>query len=607
MRIDFNKIEMKNFMSFEHEIFDISSCKGMNLVQGKNNDIPGSKNGAGKTTMFSAILYVLFGQLQSKIKNENLVNKYVKDKDMDLALEFSVDGIRYLVRRGLAKGKQSYLELFSIEKDGSKTDITKSTIQETQDFIEKDILHCDVTIFLRTILLTADQSYNFYMLKKADKKEFVEKLFDISLFEEMYKLIHKDCLALDKESLACQNRIMMLNKSQEDYESRIAAYEKSREAKLKVLAESIESLKKRHSDAKKIEVKSNSEIILKFESALDKLRESYDKDNEEIRKLKDKINQIELGIHKIDETKKSRKTMIDKHKDIIAKLCKDCKQVFMKHYSIDKMLEEMKEAESKRESLEKSENDVSSKEKELVAKANESKSKIEKVRTKIKELGEESTRVNREIMKIESELNESNKSFKRMESEANPYSDMLDKCKNELKEENASLTKIETKSRYLKFAESIVSQDTIRKFIIKDLIILLNNKIKTYLTKLGAKYYVEFNEDMDYDFITSSGTYEWSNFSAGERMRIMVATSFAFRDFMSIRNGLNSNLLVLDEYFDSAIDSLCVDSIIEILRDYSKNQDQNVFVISHRPEVSPEQFDRLILVEKTNNIAHIKI
>ena len=87
----------------------------------------------------------------------------------------------------------------------------------------------------------------------------------------------------------------------------------------------------------------------------------------------------------------------------------------------------------------------------------------------------------------------------------------------------------------------------------------------------------------------------------------MVATSFAFRDFMSIRNGLNSNLLILDEYFDSAIDSLCVEGIIGILKEYSKNQDQNVFVISHRPEVTVEQFDRLVRVEKTDNIAHIKV
>ena len=82
--------------------------------------------------------------------------------------------------------------------DGDEVDITLSTIAETQYFIEKQILHCDMSMFLRTILLTADNTYNFYTLKKADKKEFVEKLFDISIFGDMYNSIHKDLLALDK-------------------------------------------------------------------------------------------------------------------------------------------------------------------------------------------------------------------------------------------------------------------------------------------------------------------------------------------------------------------------------------------------------------------------
>lgn len=605
MRIDFKRIEMRNFMSFAEESFDIASCKGMSLVQGKNNDIPGARNGCGKSNLFFAVLYVLFGQLQSKIKNENLVNKYVNDKDMDLVLTFAVDGQDYKIRRGLSKGKSSYLELFKTE-DGKEVDITKSTILETQDFIEKELVHCDVAIFLRTMLLTADQTYNFYMLKKADKKEFVEKLFDIGVFEDMYKLIHKDSLALDKESLAAQNRIMVLNKNYEDYDARMNNYEKSRKAKLDALCDSIEQLERKYDAAKKVEVKSNSSVVSKLEDAIDKLRESYDLETANVRSLQAKESQANLEIHKLDESKSSRERSIEKHKDILEKLCSKCKQVFMKHYSLDKMLEEVKEINSKQKVLVESKARISSDVEDASSKAKEIKTKIDKANAKLRELVEESTHANRELMKIESRLNEEKNNFEKEKKAVNPYVELIEKCKVDVNEEIAHLGKIEDKANYLKFAEGIVSQDTVRKLIIKDLIVLLNNKIKTYLTKLGAKYYVEFDEDMDYEFITSSGAYEWSNFSAGERMRIMVATSFAFRDFMSIRNGLNSNLLVLDEYFDSAIDSLCVESIISILREFSRSQDQNVFVISHRPEVTVEQFDRLILVEKTNDIAHVK-
>jgi DNA repair exonuclease SbcCD ATPase subunit len=121
---------------------------------------------------------------------------------------------------------------------------------------------------------------------------------------------------------------------------------------------------------------------------------------------------------------------------------------------------------------------------------------------------------------------------------------------------------------------------------------------------LGSRYTVEFDSDMNYEFITTGGKCEFNNFSAGERMRIMIATSFAFRDFMSIRNGLTSNVLVLDEYFDSAISSSGVRRVIDLLEDYVK-EGQNVFIISHRSEVDQDIFDRIITVEKKNDISKI--
>ena len=183
MKITFKNIQIHSFMAFEDEVFDFSKNYGMTLIQGKNNDIPNEVNGSGKSTIFQSLTYVLFGQIQSGIKNQNIVNRHAKDKDMRLVLDFSVDDVDYRIARGLNKGKNSYLNLYKI--DGDEVDITLSTIAETQYFIEKQILHCDMSMFLRTILLTADNTYNFYTLKKADKKEFVEKLFDISIFGDM--------------------------------------------------------------------------------------------------------------------------------------------------------------------------------------------------------------------------------------------------------------------------------------------------------------------------------------------------------------------------------------------------------------------------------------
>lgn len=606
MKIEFGRIELRNFMSFVEEAFDFSSCKGMSLIQGKNNDIPGAKNGCGKSQLALSLLYALFGQLQNKIKNENLVNKYTDSKDMDVALALVVDGEKYKIRRGLAKGKNSYLELFKVN-DNSEVDITKSTILETQEFIEKELIHCDVSIFLRTILLTADQTYNFYMLKKADKKDFIEKLFDISVFEDMYRAIHKDSLALEKEAIASQNRMLVFNKSLDDYNERSAKYEETKQNRLKVLEAEVKKYAEELKAVKAAEIKANPETVAALNANIDKLRNEYDAHRDKLFEMHGKLTDIAAGLHKIDESIMSREKIVGKHSAVLDKLCDKCKAVFMEHYSLGPIIAEVADFKKKRLVLEKTKSGIIAKSAGTAAKCEKVKHDISAANAKLADLTAASNRVRQAVSNAESLLSEAINGYKAVKSQVNPYIELIGKGKSDLEAEADRIAKIESKAKYLKFAEGIVSQDTLRKFIIKDLVVLLNNKIKTYLTKLGAKYYVEFDEDMDYTFIAQSGTYEWSNFSAGERMRIMVATSFAFRDFMSIRNGLNANVLFLDEYFDSAIDSLCVESIIGILKGYSAVQDQNVFVISHRSEVNPEMFNRTILVEKTDNIAHVKI
>lgn len=123
--------------------------------------------------------------------------------------------------------------------------------------------------------------------------------------------------------------------------------------------------------------------------------------------------------------------------------------------------------------------------------------------------------------------------------------------------------------KYLRKAEQIVSQDSLKKFIIKDLIGLINNRIKTYLMKMGAKFTCVFDENLDYDFMTDSGKCELQNFSCGEKKRIEIATCLSFRDFIAQRSNISSNILILDEYIDSGIDTLAVDSILKILKDFT--------------------------------------
>ncbi len=155
---------------------------------------------------------------------------------MYVELAFAVDDRLYTVKRGMVRGKQSYLNLYAA-KDGQTVDETKSSISETQRHLEGNIVRCDITMFLRTVFLTADQNYNFYMLKKSDKNEFVEKLFDIQAFGEMYQAMHKDLLKTDREMLSLQNRLAVLDGNAENYKSRLDEFEHRRQAEITRISE----------------------------------------------------------------------------------------------------------------------------------------------------------------------------------------------------------------------------------------------------------------------------------------------------------------------------------------------------------------------------------
>lgn len=548
----------------------------------------------------------MFGQTPNEMKNKNIVSRLSSKKDMDVVLEFAVDDKCYKIRRGISKGNSSYLSLLEVDEAGNEKDITKSTIAETQKHIEDNLLKLDMMMFFRTVLLTADQTYNFYKMRKADKKEFVEKLFDITLFEDMHTAMHKDLLALSRDMDACQTKLMMLNKNCDDYTSKMSSYDALKKQKIDTMTKELEPVTKRLEEAREHMKSIDTSLPKKLEDAVSKLMTSYEEALSSQNALSKKASSIDLDIHKLEESCSASNTIISKHKDVLSKLCNDCKKVFIKHYNLDEYAKKIKNAKDKIAELSHCREEVDAEMSSHALDVPKLKEKISSAKSKLQSAREEIDNASRAVMLLESQVKSKNDSIAQLNAESNPYFSLLEQCKSDIESESKKTAKVELSMKYLKFAESIVSQETIRKFIIKDLVVLLNNKVKTYLTKLGASFYVEFDENMDYEFITQTGSCEWGNFSAGERARIMIATSFAFRDFMSIRNGLSSSILVLDEYFDSAIDALGIDSIMSILKEFSDTQNQDIFVVTHRQEVSPDSFDRTILVEKTNDVAQVK-
>ena len=609
MRINFKNLNIHNFKSFADESFDFSSMSGMTLVCGKNLDIPGQANSAGKSSIFDALLYALFGQLQTSVKNKNLKNRYIDDTSMSVSIEFDIDKKSfYKIERGLNKHAQTFLTVFKKE-NGTYSEITKSSIQETDDLIANEILRCDVSIFLRTILLSSDQNYNFFLLPPAAKKDFIEKLFNIKVFGEMYSLIHRDVLDYDKEFVKRQNTLLMLSKSKEDFESRKTAFENEQKEKISQIESNVSASSKKLSELKQKNVSVNAAEISKCENAINLLVEKKTELNSKNREISESEKRLASKKFKLEAAKSSNEKTISSYSILLSKLCSHCKPIVSEHYNLGKL-------EAQNSKIDKELNEISAQSKELSDRLSSISEKIVKIDSKQNQLNQkihdatdESNKLKIEIGKLEHEIAFSEERLESLKKEKNPYTDLLKDTCEKLEKENLNIADLNKKYSYLKFAEQIVSQDNLKKFIIKDLVGLLNSKIKYYLMKLGAKYTCVFDENMKFTFITpdNGGETEYATFSAGERMRLLIAASFAFRDFMSTRNNFTSNILILDEFIDSAIDTLAVNNVLHILQEFSRISNQHVMIISHRKEIDNSIFDNIVMVQKEQNISTISI
>lgn len=607
MKIIFRKVEIHNFMSYGDEVFEFDKHRGLNLICGKNLDIPGSKNGVGKSTISNALVYGLYGQLPFKLKNENIFNRYLTDKNVRVCVYFDVGKKKYKVCSGLRSGKQSYCNLYEFDSKGNEKDITKSTMAETRGYMEKNILHCDLNLFMRTIVLNSDPNYNFYNLKHVDKKEFIDKLFDITVFGDMYNLIHRDVLRLEKEITAHQNQLIILNKNSDEYKQKIENFDTSKNSQIDNLTAELDKNRKELDKKTKSVVKRNTELISKCQLGIEKLENEISKLSKTIMGIDSTVGDL-LGNTRRNRTSiTDMQKLIDKHHDIKEKLCDDCKDIFSKHYYLDKYEEQIKKLKEtilsdgekiKEEETRKSELESTQK------KYYDNKTKLAE---KLKQLNSDYEKSQRELRNFELQVNSLATKLDNLKKAKNPYVELSNENSDKITEVNTKLSEIVDKYKYVKFSENIVNQDNLKKFIIKDLVVLLNNRIKYYLHKLGANYDIIFDEEMEYDFITQNKTgAEFHNFSSGEQARISISTCFAFRDFLSRRSNISSNILILDEFIDSNVDSLAIENTIEILKDFIKHEKQNIYLVSHRKEVDNNVFDNIIQVEKKDNISHIR-
>lgn len=571
-------MKIQNFMCFDEEEFDFTKFKGLNHILGVNYDIPGSKNGTGKSTILSALTFGIYGETIKPIVNVGIPNRKIREtKETLVNVKLITDGAIYEIVNGINKYGAGYC---TVTKNGE--DKTQSSKRLTHKYIEEEVVKMPISTFLRTVILTMENFEILFSMPKQLKKKFMEDVFNLTLLGSIYDLAHKDNLELNREIIKVTNNLELLERNIADITSNMSNFEDKKKQSLELL---FNELTKNIEEAKKIFSKAGEN----YEETLKIAKEK----NEKAERLLDSVDKDIRNIHLSSERNKNtidiKNKYVGKFNQILEVLCDDCASTIKTKFDITKTTEEIQGLTKELESLQVQLNGLSS-----------SKDKIEKLIENYESKYSKLDILNKTIASL-------NEKYKNELTKENPFNALLSKNLSEKEFTNKSLSIHSDTANYLSMIEYIFSEEGVKKYIVDNLIPMLNDRVKTYLAKTGAKYTCIFDNNFNFTFITETGECEFNNFSNGERCRINVSTLFAMKDLLINTTFVNTNLMFVDEFLDSALDDLAIKNIIKILREYINNYNQTIFVISHRESIKEEIFDSKILVEMRDSIAKISV
>lgn len=563
--ITFHDITYKNIMSVGNSPIVIQLDKhGKTLITGSN--------GAGKSTFLEAICFGLFGKPFRKVTKPQLVNS-VNKKGLEVVINFKDKKHRYKVTRGIKPNK------FEIERDGKLIEEEAAT-GDYQEYLEKYILKMNITTFKQIVVLGTAGFTPFMLLPASSRRDIIEDLLDISIFSVMLELNKQ-------QSKVIQGNIKDLETTIAKMISEIrihTQYEKDRRSKSK---ERIEEL-----------TVSLVEVAQKFNACIDEIAtltilmdeattNLIDSVQGEITKTIGLLSELNAEINQINTTEKFISG---------ADHCNTCKQpigkdhkIMIKEQSMSKITEIKQKAIGVKGQLDHL-TSLQQLREQCVTKINELKSNI-KTKTIEKDLVRSAAeRIKDEIQSIKMQ-NETQDKKQEIKSLAVAAQELEDE-KRELVSENHCRDVV----------NGILKDSGVKKLIIRKYIPSINTFINNYLRLLGANYNFVLDEEFN-ETIKSRGrdNFSYASFSQGERFRIDVAMLFAFRDLVSAKSGSMSNLLVLDEIYDSAADADGVDSMNKILSSLK----DNVFIISHNDK--HQGFDCHLQMKKVGNFSKMSV
>jgi len=560
-------LTVKNFMSVgaQTQAVDFDQ-EHLTLVLGSNLDLggddTGSRNGTGKTTIINALSYALYGQALTNIRKENLINK-VNSKGMLVTVEFEKGGNKYRIERGR---KPNILRLFVNDnqlKTEESEDDSQGDSRETQKAIEQ-MLEMSHTMFKHLVALNT-YTEPFLSMKAADQREIIEQLLGITLLSEKaegLKLLVKET----KDSIQAEEfKISGIKAANESVQKSIdsltiksSAWESKKEADLTSLLNSIHTL---------TEVDIESELTTHVE-----LKTWLDNDSKLTGLRKQKATLESAAI----QGEKTLNKYLNELKKLGNKQCPACEQDLHDHKHGEMTTESIKHVEEATTYLDKIKKDYTD------------------ICSAIDAIGEQPRKpqtfyeTEAEALGHKNNLDSLEKKLTERADEPNPYNEQIDELKSTaLQEINwdmiNTLTKLRDHQEFL--YKLLTNKDSfIRKKIIDQNLNYLNKRLTYYIDKLGLPHQVVFQNDLTVEITQLGQDLDFDNLSRGERNRLILSMSFAFRD---VWEGLyqHINLLFIDELVDAGMDAAGVESALAVLKKMSRERNKNIYLISHKDEL----------------------
>ncbi len=567
--ITFEKIRWRNFLSTGNQFTELDFTKTPStLVIGAN--------GAGKSTMLDALCFGLFNKPFRKITKSQLVNT-INERDTLVEIEFQVGTIDYKVVRGIKPG------VFEIYRNDSLIDQDAAN-RDYQKYLEQSILKLNFKSFTQVVILGSSTFVPFMQLGASHRREVIEDLLDIQIFSYMNMLL--------KERVKDNNEI--LRDCKHELEMATAAI--------------------------KAQEKTLSKLTIVNDERIAHQKERFDNNEERMKTLKEEIEEFQKKINKLVNSTTKLKTKEDEYKKtfgILSKLngrqervAKDIK-FFKDNSSCPVCTQEIEEKFRKVKVK-----TLNEKVDELNEAAGTLEKQVHKTLQTIEKLREDSSNVTEYQFEIRRLVNEEQKLMKQNtdilsqiknltdESDLGKEQLLLTKLQEEFNEKETACSGVSKEAQDYKLVGNLLKDGGIKAKIISKYIPIINQRINRYLTSMDT--YINFTLNEEFGEVIKSrhrDKFSYSSFSEGEKQKIDLALLFTWRHVAKLKNSIITNLLILDEVFDSSLDNTATEELLKILKELYT--DTNMFIISHKGDVLLDKFDRTIRFEKVNEFSKV--